>query len=94
MAIQSKSEISVILTDILLKLERMLETDPHNASLEAAKKTLLLTGKLVKQDAPLTAKDLQALSTAADTLRSAVPEDEGMANHLYDVQDFLALPPS
>ncbi len=92
MAIQSKSEISVILTDILMKLERMLETDPHNAQLESAKKTLILTGKLLKKDQSLSAKDLQSLSSAADTLRSAVPEDEAMANHLYDVQDYLALP--
>lgn len=92
MAIQSKSEIGVILTDILLRLERLTEERPHDAALQSAEKTLVATARILKKGGAPSQKDLSALAAAADTLRGALPDDDEMANHLYDIQDYLALP--
>ena len=89
MAIQSGSEISVILTDILMKMERLLEENPRNGGLMNAKRTLVNVEETLRKGKELSLIQLQSFNTAADALRSAL-HDEAAADHLYDIQDFLA----
>ena len=89
MAIQSGSEISVLLTDILMKVERLIEEAPHNVALQTAKKTLNNVEQTLRKGKELSLLQLQSFNTAAETLRSELSDEEA-ADHLLDIQDYLS----
>ena len=89
MAIQSLSEISVVLADILMKVDRMLDMTPNHQGLQAAKKNMSAVEKCIRSGKEPTLLMLHALNGSADTVRTEA-KDEGIADKLYDIQDYFA----
>jgi hypothetical protein len=89
MAIQSGGEAHIILTNIVLKVDRYIETAPRNDSLAGAKRSLGVVADAVKQGKKLTLMQLQGMQKAAEAIR-AFSNEEKVADDLYDLEDFFA----
>lgn len=89
MAIQTGGEASVILTNIVLKVDRFIESAPRNDSLMIAKRSLRAVNDAVRQGKKLTLMQLQGMQKAAEAIRK-FSNDEKVADDLFDLEDFFA----
>jgi hypothetical protein len=88
MAIQSAGEFEVTFSSALLSLDRMLNEAPSNAALQQVRRTLGQVHASVHRKEPFTQKQVAALATAAETMRTA-GNDPDMPDLLFDLHDYV-----
>lgn len=88
MTIQSAGELEITMSDVLLSLDRMLNEAPNNAALVQARRGLGQIHASVRKKEPFSAKQVAALTAAAESLR-AHGDDPDMPDRLFDLRDYL-----
>jgi hypothetical protein len=86
-SINSKAEFEVVLSDILLNLERISYERPNDAALVQARRDLKLVGDAVKRDG--TTKQLIDRFGKASEVARAAANDADFDDRLFDLADFM-----
>ena len=89
MAIQNAGEFEVTLSDLILRVDRLLHEQPRHAALAAAKRQLVQLADCARKRVPPTAKQVEGFSSAAETIRQVGGDDADLADRLYDLMDWL-----
>jgi hypothetical protein len=89
MAIQTPGEFEITLSDLILRVERMLYEQPRHTGLTSARRQLQQLADCARKKQPPSAKQVEEFSTAAETIRRVGGDDGDLADRIYDLMDWL-----
>ena len=88
MAIQTQGELVVVLTDVILKIDRTLSEQSHNPTLSTAARDLKLLAEHLKKGAKPTPQHIKSLLSASSIVRDTMKSEE-MYDRMLDIEDFV-----
>jgi hypothetical protein len=89
MAIHNKSEFEVLLTTIIMKAERLIDEQPANTKLAAAKRTLVNVHQALRRGTKISEREGQNLASVTETLTTYGRGDLDLGEKVYDLVDFI-----
>ncbi|MCK6590103.1 MAG: hypothetical protein HUU21_02295 [Polyangiaceae bacterium] len=87
MAIQTNSELEVVLQDIILKVDRTLH-ERYCTPLEAAVRDLRVIAQVLKRNEKLTPQHVRSLLSASTAVRDNLQSDE-VFDRMLDIEDYI-----
>jgi hypothetical protein len=89
MAIHSAGEFDVLLSDIVFRLDRVVHEQPRNAALVSARRQMQLLREWVKKGVKVGPREINSLTSAVETIRTAEKNDAELEERLYDLMDYV-----